>query len=56
MQPRVPAQEKKASEPLAVKSCGGVAVGQTPSLTGESVEEAHGILEHTQAPYLFISI
>ena len=26
-----------------------MAVGETPSLTGESVRDTHGILEHTQA-------
>ena len=39
----------KASKHLVVKTCEVVAVGETPSLTRESVGEAHGILECTQA-------
>ena len=48
-QSRVPLQGNKASNlllktPLEVE----VAVGETPSLTGEFVEETHRALEHTQ--------
>ena len=48
-------QETKHSKSLAVKPVGVEKVGETPSLTGESVAEAHGILECTQT-YLGISI
>ena len=40
--------ENKDSKPLAVKPVGVVAVGETPSLTGEFVGEIHGVLDHTQ--------
>ena len=45
---RVPALGKKASKPLAVKTCGIAAVVETPSLTGEFIGETHRVLEHTQ--------
>ena len=45
---RVPAWGNKASKPLAVKPVGVVAAEENPSLTGESVGEAHRILEHTK--------
>ena len=48
MQPKVPAQENKASKSLVIKTCGVVVVGETPSLTGKFVEETHGVLECTQ--------
>ena len=38
----------KASKPLAVKFCGFVAAGETPSLTWEIIEETHSVLECTQ--------
>ena len=38
----------KSQKPLAVKTCGAAAVGETPNLTGESIGEIHGILECTQ--------
>ena len=49
MQPRVLVWETKASKPRAVKTVGVVVVGETPSLTGETVGGAHGALGHTQA-------
>ena len=52
MQPKVTAQEEKASQPLIVKTCGGAVVGKTPNLTGEFVGETHRVLEcmHTYPP------
>ena len=47
--PRVPAWETKASKPLAIKTVEVAAAGETPSLRGESVGEAHRVLEYTQA-------
>ena len=47
-QPRVPALEKKASEPLAVKASEGSCTGKTPSLTEEFIGETHRVLEHTE--------
>ena len=44
-----PAKEKKAPEPLPIKTVGVVAAGETPSLTGEFVGETHRLLERTQA-------
>ena len=44
-----------ASTPLAVKTCGMVVVGETPTLTGESLGESHVLgtspisLQHAQA-------
>ena len=46
--PRVPAWETKASKPLAIKTVEVAAAGETPSLRGESVGEAHRVLEWTQ--------
>ena len=46
MQPRVPVQGNKASNPLTEKSC--EARGETRSLTGEFIGAAHRVLEHTQ--------
>ena len=44
MQPKVTVWEKKASK----QPVGVAVVGETPSLTGESVGETHRVLEHTQ--------
>ena len=44
-----PAKEKKAPEPLPIKTVGVVAAGETPRLTGEFIGETHRVLEHTQA-------
>ena len=46
--PKTPTLEKKASKPLAVKTCEAVVVGETPSLTGESIGETHRVLERMQ--------
>ena len=54
-QPQVPAQGNEASKPLTEKTVGVVVVGETPSLTGEFVEETHRGLECTQTPHLGIS-
>ena len=48
MKPRFSAQETKDSKPLAVKPVGIMKAGETPSLTGESIGEAHGVLGYTQ--------
>ena len=45
LQPRILVQGNKASKP---KICGGVVVGETPSLTAEFIGETHRVLEHTQ--------
>ena len=45
---RVSAWKIKDSKPLTVKFCGYCKAGEIPSPTGESVGEAHGVLEHTQ--------
>ena len=48
-QPRVPSQGKKASDPLIENTCGvELAVGETPSHTGEFIGETRRVLEHTQ--------
>ena len=44
-QPRIPAQENKASKLLAV---GVLAAGTTPTLTGDFPGETYRVLEHTQ--------
>ena len=41
--------ETKDSKPLAVRSVGVPKALKSPSLTDESVGEAHGMLEHTQS-------
>ena len=46
--PRLSVRETKDSKALAIKSVVVAKVGEIPSLTGESIREAHGILEHTQ--------
>ena len=43
--PGLQGRQNKASEPLAVKICGGCRVGETASLIGEFVGETHSILE-----------
>ena len=47
VKPRVPAWKKKASKPVAVKTCGGCSGEETPNLTREFVGETHRVLEHT---------
>ena len=41
-------RETEDSQPLAVKPVGVAVVGETPSLTGESAGETHGVVECTQ--------
>ena len=48
MQSRVPVRGNKASKPQAVKTCGIVAVRETPRVTGGFVGGTHRVLEHTK--------